>query len=148
LPNKTKPNSSRTDLRVYNEVEVNVAKGTEDNQEDNTRPDKRNKETGERTKERGKPEIRFLVYEKGPYMIHVKLMKPDNPNRKVKKWGKFYFLNLMSQSKTEYESIKQYSRFIWEVMITQRVEANGALNNHIIKDAGFRAYIPRYTIIK
>jgi hypothetical protein len=33
-------------------------------------------------------------------------------------------------------------------MITQRVEANRALNNPIIKDARFRAYIPRYTIIK
>jgi hypothetical protein len=33
-------------------------------------------------------------------------------------------------------------------MITQRVEANRALNNPIIKDARFRVYIPRYTIIK
>jgi hypothetical protein len=33
-------------------------------------------------------------------------------------------------------------------MITQRVEANRALNNPIIKDAGFRTYIPSYAIIK
>jgi hypothetical protein len=46
LPNKTKPNSSRTDLTVSNKVEVNVVKGTEDNQEDSARPDKRNVETG------------------------------------------------------------------------------------------------------
>jgi hypothetical protein len=54
----------------------------------------------------------------------------------------------MTQSKIEYKSIKQYSRFIWEVMITQRVEANRVLNKHMIKDAGFKAYIPRYTIRK
>jgi hypothetical protein len=41
LPNKTKPNSNRTDLRVNNEVDVNVVKGTEDN----ARPDERNVET-------------------------------------------------------------------------------------------------------
>jgi hypothetical protein len=75
-------------------------------------------------------------------------MKPDNPNFKQKKWGQFYFFNLMPQSETEYKSVKQYLRFIWEVMITQRVEANRALNNPMIKDAGFRAYILRYTIIK
>jgi hypothetical protein len=46
MPKKTKPNSSRTYRRVNNEVEVNVIKGTEDSQEDNTRPDERNEETG------------------------------------------------------------------------------------------------------
>jgi hypothetical protein len=33
-------------------------------------------------------------------------------------------------------------------MIMRRVEANRAVNNPIIKDSGFRAYNPRYTIIK
>jgi hypothetical protein len=45
LPKRTKPNSSRTDFRVNNEVKVNVAKGTEDGQDDNTRLDERNAET-------------------------------------------------------------------------------------------------------
>jgi hypothetical protein len=84
LPKKNKPNSIKIDLRVNNEAEVNVAKGTKDNQKDNIRLDERNKETGKRTKEVGKLEIQFLAYGKGPYMTHVKLMKPDNPNRKLK----------------------------------------------------------------
>jgi hypothetical protein len=88
---ETKPNSRKTDIRVNNEVEVNVAKGTEDNQKNSTRSDDRNEKTGERTNEGSMSEIRPLAYEKEPYTIHVKLMKPDNPNRKQKKWRKFEF---------------------------------------------------------
>jgi hypothetical protein len=44
LPEINKPNSSRTDLRVNNEVEINVAKGSENNQEKNIIPEEINVE--------------------------------------------------------------------------------------------------------
>jgi hypothetical protein len=57
LPKKIKPNSSRPDLRVNNEVEVNVAKGTEDDQEDNTRLGERNEETGKESRREVSPKL-------------------------------------------------------------------------------------------
>jgi hypothetical protein len=50
LPKKTKPNNSRTDLGVNNEVEINVEKGTENNEENNAIPEERNIETCEGAK--------------------------------------------------------------------------------------------------
>jgi hypothetical protein len=44
-----------------------------------TKPNEINKETGGRTKQGGKSDIQ------GPYAIHLKLLKPDNPNHVQKK---------------------------------------------------------------
>jgi hypothetical protein len=53
----------------------------------------------------------------------------------------------MAKSKISFQSIKQYARFIWEV-ISERMEANKVLDSPIIQNEGQPAYIPRYMVIK
>jgi hypothetical protein len=44
--------------------------------------------------------------------------------KKENKWKKFDIFNVMTKSKISFQSIRQYSRFIWEVTRSDRPEAN------------------------
>jgi hypothetical protein len=67
--------------------------------------------------------------------------------KKEKKWEQFDIFNVMAKSKISFQSIRQYSRFIWEVT-TERMEANKVWDSPIIQNEGLTAYIPRYMAIK
>jgi hypothetical protein len=87
------------------------------------------------------------MYKKGPFNIHLKVKRPDIPlveGKKEKKWGKFDLFNVMtiSNCKISFQSITQYSRFIWEVT-SERMEVNRVLDNPIILKKGLTAYILR-----
>jgi hypothetical protein len=96
-------------------------------------------------------DLRFKMYEKWPFNIHLKIKRPDTPlveGRKEKKWGQFDIFNVLAKSKISFQSIRQNARFIWEVMFSERMEANQVLDSHIIQNEGLTAYIPRYMVIK
>jgi hypothetical protein len=59
--------------------------------------------------------------------------------KKEKKWEQSDIFNVMTKSKISFHSIRQYSRFIWEVTFSERTEA------HIER---LTAYIPMYMVIK
>jgi hypothetical protein len=64
------------------------------------------------------------MYEKGPFKIHIKVKRPDTPlvaGKKEKKWGQFDIFNVITKSKISFQSITQYSRFIWEVTFSERI---------------------------
>jgi hypothetical protein len=76
------------------------------------------------------------VYEKGPFIIHLEVNRPDTPlvkGKKEKKWGHFDIFNVIAKSKIRFQSIRQYSRFIWEVTFSERIEANKVLDSPIIQ---------------
>jgi hypothetical protein len=54
----------------------------------------------------------------------------------------------MSKSKINFQSIRQYAWFIWEVTFSKRMEASKVLDSLIIQNEGLTAYIPRYMVIK
>jgi hypothetical protein len=61
---------------------------------------------------------------------------PDTPlvvGRQENKWGRFDIFNAMTKSKINFQSIRQYSRFILEVIFPGRMEANKILDKIIIK---------------
>jgi hypothetical protein len=96
-------------------------------------------------------DLRFKMYTKGKFSIHLKIKRSDTPlveGKKEKKWGQFDTFNLMSKSKISFQSIRQYARFIWEVTFSERMEANKGLDSPIIQNEGLTAYIPRYMDIK
>jgi hypothetical protein len=56
-----------------------------------------------------------------------KCQEADTPlvgGRKKKKWGQFDIFNVMAKFKISFQSIRQYTRFIWEVIFSERIEAN------------------------
>jgi hypothetical protein len=62
--------------------------------------------------------LRFKMYEKEPFNMHLKVKRPDAPlveGKNEKNWGQFDIFNVMSKCKISFQSIRQYSRFIWEV---------------------------------
>jgi hypothetical protein len=93
----------------------------------------------------------FKIYEKGPFSIHLKVKRPDTPlveGKKEKKWEQFDIFSVMTKYKIGFQSISQYSWFIWEVTFSERIEANKVLDSPIIQKEGLSAYIPRYMVIK
>jgi hypothetical protein len=70
--------------------------------------------------------------------------------KKEKKWEQFETFNVMTKSKISFQSIRQYSRFIWEVTFSERIEANKVLDSPINqkKKKELTAYIPRCMVIK
>jgi hypothetical protein len=95
--------------------------------------------------------LRFKIYEKGPFKIHIKVKRPDTSLvevKKKKKWGQFDIFSVMAKSKISFQSIRQYARFISEVTLSERVEVNKVLDSPIIQNDGLTAYIPRYMVIK
>jgi hypothetical protein len=70
-------------------------------------------------------DLRFKMYGKGPFNIHLKVKSPDNPlveGKKEKKCGQFVIFNVMTRSKISFQSIRQYSRFISEVTFSERID--------------------------
>jgi hypothetical protein len=68
--------------------------------------------------------------------------------KKEKKWGQFDIFNVIPKSKINFQSIRQYARFIWEATMSGRMEASKVWGNSIIQNEGLTAYIPRYVVIK
>jgi hypothetical protein len=68
--------------------------------------------------------------------------------KKEKNLGQFDIFNVMAKSKTSFQSIRQYARFIWEMTFSERMEENIDLDSSIIENEGRTAYIPRYMFIK
>jgi hypothetical protein len=67
--------------------------------------------------------------------------------KKEMKWGQFDNFNVMTKSKISFQSIRQYSRFIWEVT-SEGMEGNKVLDSPIIQKERLTAYILRYVVIK
>jgi hypothetical protein len=73
---------------------------------------------GERLKSEKKRNVinlRFKMYEKEPFNIHLKVRRPDTPlvqGRTEKKWGPFDIFNVMVKAKISFQSIRKYARFI------------------------------------
>jgi hypothetical protein len=53
----------------------------------------------------------------------------------------------MSKSKISFQSIRQYTRYVLEV-ISERMEAYKVLDRSIIQNEGLTVYIPRYMVNK
>jgi hypothetical protein len=54
----------------------------------------------------------------------------------------------MTKSKISFQSIRQYARFIWEVTLSEKLEANNILDSPIIQNEGLTTYVPEYMVIK
>jgi hypothetical protein len=97
-------------------------------------------------------DLRFKIYEKWPFSIHLKVRRPVTPlveRKKEKKWGQFDIFNVMFKSKVSFQpfqSIRQYTRFIWEVTLSERMETNKVLGSPIIQNEELTAYIKRRVI--
>jgi hypothetical protein len=79
-----------------------------------------------RVTKKGKNYLRFKIYEKRPFNIHLKVKMPETPlveGKGENKWGQFDIFNVMAKSKVSFQSTRQYVRFIWEVT-SERMEAN------------------------
>jgi hypothetical protein len=88
---------------------------------------------------------------KGQFNIHIEVKRPDTPlgeGKKEKNWGKLDIFNVMAKSNISFQSSRQYARFIWEVILSERMEANEVLDSPIIPNEVLTAYIPRYMVIK
>jgi hypothetical protein len=73
---------------------------------------------------------------KEPFNIRLKVKRPDTPlgeGKKKKKWGQFHICNINAKSKISFPSLRQYVRFIWEV-ISERLEKNKVLDSPIIQN--------------
>jgi hypothetical protein len=71
-------------------------------------------------------ELRFKIYKRGRFNIHLKVMRPNTPlmkGKKEKKWGQFDILSVIAKPKISFQSIRQCAQFIWEVT-SDRMEAN------------------------
>jgi hypothetical protein len=69
--------------------------------------------------------LRFQIYEKASFNIHLKVKKPDIPlgeRRKGKKWGQIDIFNVMAKYKNSFQSIRQYAQYIWEVTLSEKME--------------------------
>jgi hypothetical protein len=53
--------------------------------------------------------------------------------KKEKKWGQFDIFNVMAKSKIKFQSIRQYTQFIWEVT-SERMEEKKVLESSIIQN--------------
>jgi hypothetical protein len=54
----------------------------------------------------------------------------------------------MVKAKINFQSIREYARFILEVTFSERMKVNKVLGSPLIENEGLTAYIPRYMVIK